>query len=133
VVGPGGVPISSNVNGLICPTTLKRLFVAKRQFPGLSNLRSDAMSACRRRTQDALAGHHHAERRAIVISLEGIRALCNLNACSDKFALFDAFEPKRIIGAVRMYSARPPAPRSPNIQTDDQRAPIVSLLVGGRL
>jgi hypothetical protein len=70
--------------------------------------------------------------RALVISLEGLGAFrCN-NAYSDKRALFDAFEPKRVIGAVRMYSARPHTPGSSSVQHDRQRAPIIFPLVGGQ-
>jgi hypothetical protein len=43
--------------------------------------------------------------RTLVISLEGVGALCDRNARSDKCALFDTFESKCIIGAVRMCSA----------------------------
>jgi hypothetical protein len=40
--------------------------------------------------------------RALVVSLKGIGALYDPNACSDKGALFDAFESEGVIGAVRM-------------------------------
>ena len=70
--------------------------------------------------------------RTLVISLEGIGISCHPNVRSDKYALFDAFEAKRVIGSVRICSARPHASGSPDVQNDRQRAPIVFSLVGGQ-
>jgi hypothetical protein len=59
---------------------------------------------------------------------EGIGALWDSNP-SDKCALFYVFEPKRVIGAVRIFSTRPQFLGSPNVQNDRQQAPIVFSLV----
>jgi hypothetical protein len=62
--------------------------------------------------------------------LEGSGASSDLNAFSDEWAVFDAFESERVIGAVRTWSARL---IYGSLFVDGERAPIAFRLIGALL